>query len=120
MKIRLFDHILYGAARFSKWLDKRKTSLENFDKSKVQRILLVLTTGLGDTILSTPAVRAMRKNFPDSTIKLLVRENWFSLFQNDTHLDGIIAYRGKYRKFFKTIKPSGWYSLYFSGWNWTP
>ena len=104
MKIRLFDHILYGAARFSKWLDKRKTSLENFDKSKVQRILLVLTTGLGDTILSTPAVRAMRENFPDSTIKLLVRENWFSLFQNDPHLDGIIAYRGKYRKFFKTIR----------------
>jgi len=104
MKIRLFDNLLYGAARFSKWRDKRETSLENFDRSKVRRILLVLTTGLGDTILSTLAVRAVRENFPDSTIKLLVRENWSSLFQKDPHLDGIIAYRGKYRRFFKTIR----------------
>ncbi|MBW1740965.1 MAG: glycosyltransferase family 9 protein [Deltaproteobacteria bacterium] len=104
MKIRIFDNLLYGAAHFSKWRDKRETSLENFDKSRVRRILLILTTGLGDTILSTPAIRAARENFPDSTIKLFVRKQWHTLFQSDPYLDGLILYKGKYREFFKTIK----------------
>jgi ADP-heptose:LPS heptosyltransferase len=103
MRIRILDKVLYGAVRFLKWRDKRETSLENFDKGKVRSILLVLTTGLGDTILSTPAIRAARENFPDSQIKLLVRESWASLFEKDPYLDGIIPYKGKYRKFFKTI-----------------
>lgn len=104
MKIRILDNLLYGVARLSKWRDKRETTLDKFDKSKAQRVILVLTTGLGDTILSTPAIRAARENFPDSTIKLFVRKHWRTLFQNDPYLDGLILYKGKYREFFRTIK----------------
>jgi len=104
MKIKSFDNLLYGVSRFIKRRDKRDTSLEKFDKSNTRRVILVLTTGLGDTILSTPAIRAARENFPDSTIKLFVRKQWHTLFQNDPYLDGLILYKGKYRSFFRTIK----------------
>ena len=68
-----------------------------------RRVLLVLTTGLGDAVLSTPVFPALRKALPDADIRLLCRAPWVPLFTSDPDLNGVIRYPGKYRRFFSLI-----------------
>jgi len=73
------------------------------DYTNSQRILLVLTTGLGDTVLSSAAFSGVRTAYPRAEIRLFCRSAWLGLFINDPRLDGLLPYFGKYRRFFKTI-----------------
>ncbi len=41
-------------------------------KQSIRNILTISTTGIGNLILYTPALRALRRNFPESNITLLV------------------------------------------------
>ena len=68
-----------------------------------RRVLLVLTTGLGDTVLSTPVLPAVRKALPDAEIRLLCRAAWAPLFASDPDLDGVVRYPGKYRRFLSLV-----------------
>jgi ADP-heptose:LPS heptosyltransferase len=70
----------------------------------IQRLLLVLTTGLGDAILSSPVFPNLRRALPQADIRLFCKEEWLNLFRDDPNLNGIIGYRGQYRRFFSTIK----------------
>ena len=72
-----------------------------------RRVLLVLTTGLGDAVLSTPVFPALRKALPDADIRLLCRAPWVPLFTSDPDLNGVIRYPGKYRRFFSLIGEIG-------------
>ncbi len=71
--------------------------------SSIKNILLVNTTGIGDTILSTPAWETLRKKFPDSAISLMVHEQRRDVVTNNPFVDNIITYR-KFAYFFKLIK----------------
>jgi ADP-heptose:LPS heptosyltransferase len=66
-------------------------------------VLLVLTTGLGDAVLSTPVFPALRKALPNAEIRLLCRAAWLPLFAADPDLNGVIRYPGKYRRFFSLV-----------------
>jgi len=68
-----------------------------------RRVLLVLTTGLGDAVLSTPVFPALRKALPGADIRLLCRAPWAPLFTADPDLNGVIRYPGKYRRFFSVV-----------------
>ena len=70
---------------------------------ETRRVLLVLTTGLGDAVLSTPVLPALRKALPDAEIRLLCRAAWVPLFAADPDLNGVISYPGKYRGFFSLV-----------------
>jgi len=70
---------------------------------ETRRVLLVLTTGLGDAVLSTPVFPALRKALPNADIRLLCRAAWVPLFVADPDLNGVICYRGKYRRFFSLV-----------------
>jgi ADP-heptose:LPS heptosyltransferase len=71
---------------------------------RVQRILLVLTTGLGDAVLSTPVFPALRKRLPAADIRLLCRAAWVPLFAHDPDLNGVFTYPGKYRRFLTLVR----------------
>lgn len=71
--------------------------------ASAQRILLVVTTGLGDAILSSPVIPAVRRAAPQADIRLFVRSAWAPLFKHDPELNGVIAYPGKFRRFFATV-----------------
>ena len=71
--------------------------------TRIQRVLVVLTTGLGDAVLSTPVLPTLRAKWPNATIKLWTRAAWAPLFENDVNLDGVIAYAGKYRRFWSML-----------------
>ena len=70
----------------------------------MRRILLLLTTGLGDAVLSTPVFPALRAALPGADIRLFCRSSWAPLFTSDTNLNAVIPYHGKYRRFFATLE----------------
>ncbi len=53
------------------------------------RILIVSTTGLGDSLWGTPAARALRKKYPKGHITLLTSPIGEALFRNNPNLDEI-------------------------------
>jgi len=55
--------------------------------------LVVSTTGIGDTLMGTPALRALRESFPESEIHLLVKSHRKDLVAGNPHVDRIIEYR---------------------------
>jgi lipopolysaccharide heptosyltransferase II len=71
--------------------------------NQVKNFLFVNTTGIGDTILSTPAWRVLRNRFPGARITLLVHKKRFEVAENNPLVDNIIVYR-KFTYFFRLIK----------------
>ena len=59
-----------GSAVLKVYLDSRHTAL--FDPDRVERILVFAYHGLGNFILYTPAIKLLRKRFPNARIDLQV------------------------------------------------
>jgi len=51
---------------------------------------------MGDTIWGTPAIRAIKKKFPDINIDLLVQPQWIPIFQNNKNVRNLIPYSPKW------------------------
>ncbi len=78
-------------------------SLLDFRPETVERILVVSSTGIGDPLLSTPAIRALRQRYPMASIVAFLRHKYMGLFETNPDIDGIIPYYGKYRKLVRTV-----------------
>lgn len=50
------------------------------------------TNWIGDAVMTTPAVRAIRKNFPHSHISVLAKPWVAPVFENSPHVDAVIPY----------------------------
>ena len=58
----------------------------------IKRILIRSTNWVGDAMLTTPAVRAVRKNFPEAQISILAKP-WVSpIFYNNPYVDHVMRY----------------------------
>lgn len=87
---RLYDGFGYGLCgllRFLRIVPKTPT----FDKSSVKKILIIRLDRIGDVILSTPAIRAVRGNFPNAQIHLLVRDYTKDLVANNPNINKILV-----------------------------
>ena len=104
MRIHPIDGLLLLFMKLLKSLDRRDTSLAHFDPDKVKNILVVSSTAIGDTLLSTPAIRAVRERYPGATITGHFNVKNMELFENNPHIDGIVPYYGGYKKFLKTVR----------------
>ncbi|MCK9557260.1 MAG: lipopolysaccharide heptosyltransferase II [Candidatus Cloacimonetes bacterium] len=58
----------------------------------MKRILIVQTAFIGDVILITPLIRAVRELYPDAEIDALVVPGAAKLLQNNPHLHNVISY----------------------------
>jgi ADP-heptose:LPS heptosyltransferase len=58
----------------------------------MKRILVVSTTGMGDSLWGTPALRSLKKSFPHSHIHFLVNAHWATIFKGNPHIDLLIQY----------------------------
>lgn len=67
-----------------------------------RRILVAVTTGMGDIILATPVIDSLRTAFPDAEIALFCRQAWVSLFTGDPDLAAVLPYYGKSRRVWAT------------------
>ncbi|MFC1632049.1 lipopolysaccharide heptosyltransferase II [Candidatus Omnitrophota bacterium] len=75
---------------------------------KFQKILIVRTDRIGDVLLSTPVIKALRKNFPKSYIAMMVRPYAEDIVLGNPYLDEVIIY-DKYGR-----QKSLWRSLIFA------
>jgi heptosyltransferase-2 len=63
----------------------------------LHKILVRGVNWIGDAVMSIPALRGLRRGFPDSSISLLVRPPVAPLFSKDPAIDDIILYDDSYR-----------------------
>lgn len=103
MDIPFADGMLYRWTRRAAGRDPVRP-LGALDASKVRSVLLVLTTGLGDAVLSTPVFSAVRRALPQARVTLFVRAAWAPLFAAEPDIDDVVAYHGKWRRFFPTLR----------------
>ena len=62
-----------------------------WDWSKVRKVLLVRLRSIGDTVLSTPSLFALRRFLPEAEIDILV-EDWVAPVLDDhPHLDNVVV-----------------------------
>ncbi|MEE4112355.1 MAG: glycosyltransferase family 9 protein, partial [Desulfobacteraceae bacterium] len=58
----------------------------------IQRILVRSANWVGDAIMTTPALHAIRKNFPHAKIILLAKPWVVPVFENSPDIDDIMVY----------------------------
>ena len=68
------------------------------------RILVVNTTGIGDTIFCTAAVADLRASFPRAEIDVFVDRRRVSIVENNPRITQVVTYHGKYKRMRATIR----------------
>ena len=99
--MHLRETLLRGALRLIHAADRRRPETAQLGTRAIQRILAISCTAIGDTLLSTPALRSLRLAYPQARISLLLNRNYTTLFANNPDIDEIIPYAGGYRRFFR-------------------
>jgi len=111
MKLRPMESILYYALRFLKGRDRRERGLNSIKPGSIKNILIISSTAIGDTLMSTPAIRAVRKGFPKARIIALFNKDNMELFANNPNIDGVAPYYGGWKKFISTVTELRKYSF---------
>ena len=78
----------------------------NLRPSDPARILIRGANWVGDAIMTTPVIRAVRKNFPKAEIFILVKPWVAPVFQNNPFVDKVLIYddKGRHKKGLGTIR----------------
>ncbi|MDP3787057.1 MAG: lipopolysaccharide heptosyltransferase II [Candidatus Omnitrophota bacterium] len=76
------------------------------EKSRERRILLIRTDRIGDVLLSTPAIKAVRDAYPNAHIAMMVRPYAGDIVDGNPYLDEVILYDkdGEHKSIFATLK----------------
>jgi ADP-heptose:LPS heptosyltransferase len=80
------------------WRDfKKKRRKRN---NNIRSVLVIRLSSIGDVILTTPVLRALRKKYPDAAISFLVMDAFKDAIQGNTDIDHLIVFpKEKYRGF---------------------
>jgi len=102
------DDVLGQVNSFLKGAKKENTQDAN---SKIyRRILIVRTDRIGDVLLSTPVIKALRQKYPQAYISMMVSPYARDIVEDNPYLDEVIVYD-------KDIKHKSWMrSFKFAGW----
>ncbi len=63
------------------------------DSGNVKQVLIISSTGMGDALWGTPALRALKASFPNLKIHFLVDRRWVPLFWNNPWIDRLLVYQ---------------------------
>jgi ADP-heptose:LPS heptosyltransferase len=94
MATRFFEKIVHRLMQER----ARHRTLRPFDLSAlegIKRILLMTTTAIGDTLFSTPAIRAVKETYPDKEVHVLGHVRNQLLLQENPYIDRLLLYHGK-------------------------
>lgn len=70
-------------------------SLADLDLSRVRRLLLINSTAMGDLLLSTPAIRALKETYPHWDLDLMVHPRNLDLAAHNPRLSRLWLYPGR-------------------------
>jgi ADP-heptose:LPS heptosyltransferase len=96
--------LLYGLLRIAQRLDRRVRDASDFDPTGVRSLLLVSTTALGDTVMSTAGIRALRRRYPRAHITALLHPINGRLLAHSQDIDERLFYAGRYDRFLPTLR----------------
>ncbi len=82
---------IFGWAFFGIFI--RYTRRRPLNAGEVRKILIIRLDRIGDLILSTPAIRAVRQGYPNSRIDLLVNSYTKDLVINNPNIDQLLVYK---------------------------
>jgi len=68
---------------------------KQIDLNKIERILITRTDRIGDVVLSTPVIEALRKRFPKAILSMMVTPQTAPLVSGNPYLDEVIIYDKK-------------------------
>lgn len=102
-RILEFDHkmmlCLENELYFSPLIDKLDQEFpdlkKEIDKSEWKKILIVRLDAIGDTVFTTPFIRELRKNFPESYISVVIRKQNKKLLENCPYIDELFLYESE-------------------------
>lgn len=60
-----------------------------------KRFLIIRLSSIGDILLTTPFVRALRKKYPDSLINYLAKSEYVELMQNNPNINKVYEFESK-------------------------
>jgi len=69
-------------------------TIKPIQAENIKRLLIRSTNWIGDAIMTTPAVRSIRKNFPQTHISILAKPWVAPVFENSSHVDTVLIYDG--------------------------
>ncbi|WP_299980341.1 lipopolysaccharide heptosyltransferase II [Desulfobacula sp.] len=78
----------------------------NLKHTAQAKIMIRAANWVGDAIMTTPVIRAVRKNFPKATITVLAKPWVIPVYKNNPYVDKIMVYdsNNRHKKGFGTIK----------------
>lgn len=88
-----------GLIRFIVNLSRRFDTLRRSKTWPPNRFLIVSTTGIGDTLWGTPAIRALKEAYPEGFIGILTTEIGAELLRGNPHIDRFFIFRRGFRFF---------------------
>ncbi len=74
-----------------------KELMKKIDPNNIRRLLIRSTNWIGDAIMTTPAVRAIRKNFPNAHISMLAKPWVAPVFESSPYVDEVVIFDGNGR-----------------------
>lgn len=57
----------------------------------MQKILIIRLSSIGDIILTTPLVRAVKTKYPDAEVSFLVKKEFYDVIKTNPHIDKFIV-----------------------------
>jgi ADP-heptose:LPS heptosyltransferase len=78
--------------------------LAELDPEKVRRGLIISSTALGDTLFSTPALRALKERFPAWELEVLAHRVFGALLAHNPNVARIFTYPGRNRRLLRLIR----------------
>ncbi len=103
MRLRLREHLLYWGLRIVRALDQRYRSPAELGSGSIRTILAISNTALGDTLLSTPGLRALRNAYPAAHLMLLTHPSLVSMLSGFSGVDAVRAYGGRWKGFLSAV-----------------
>lgn len=82
---------------------KNKRPPSSIDIDKVQTILIVSNTAIGDTLFATPAIRLIKNRYPEKKLVALLNPKNSELFATNPGINDYLTYNGKWSQFIQTI-----------------
>jgi len=79
---------------------------QRIDPPQIKKILLIRLRRIGDVILTTPAISALRQGFPTASISYIIERPYRELVEGNPNLDKVIILEKKQslKDFFKLIR----------------
>lgn len=81
--------------RIFRTISEKEPLPPEYSPEKIKKILIVNTTAIGDTLLSTPAIRAIRKGFPGAKITALASRAAHSILLRNPNIDSFVVHPGR-------------------------